>query len=309
MRYLLILLIITAMNTFIKIVNLLTTIAVILASGNSCSFHNDRAIDDYALITASGNGLCPHENNKDCIHDIPVEWTQHSRYDSLSVFCSDGKRGYYNSYNDKIVIPAQYERAWIFSDGLAAVQEGENIGFIDHNGNVVIDFMFPYHGNPISDFVFSHGVCVVADDEGKCGVIDKSGKWIIDPEWDSVSTYESYVIVTKSGVSQQIAYDGNVINSFVIEDFKELIYSRVEQSEYVVGHKEEKEVMYYTGLYAYQIGERWGMMDSNCNILTEPLYEYIYAVDQNIFRAVLLDGYHEVILNAKGKVMNRINVL
>lgn len=44
-------------------------------------------------------------------------------------------------------------------------------------------------------------------------------------------------------------------------------------------------------------------MDANCRRLTAPLYDSITAVDKRMFRATLIDGYSEVILNASGKVM------
>ena len=58
-----------------------------------------------------------------------------------------------------------------------------------------------------------------------------------------------------------------------------------------------------TGLFAYCVGGRYGLMDANCHRLTEPLYKSISAVNKNMFRATLLDHYSEVILNAKGEVM------
>lgn len=51
------------------------------------------------------------------------------------------------------------------------------------------------------------------------------------------------------------------------------------------------------------MGGRYGLMDNNCHRLTEPLYKGITAVSDNMLRATLLDGYSEVILNAKGEVM------
>ena len=74
---------------------------------------------------------------------IKFDWTSASPNDSLGVFCSDGKRGYYNSYTGKIVVEAQYRRAWVFSEGLAAVQKNGHIGFINRKGEVVIPFRYP----------------------------------------------------------------------------------------------------------------------------------------------------------------------
>ena len=237
------------------------------------------------------------------IKDIKIDWTQRSRNDSLAVFCSEGKRGYYNMYTGEIAVPAQYRRAWVFSEGLAAVQRNGNIGFIDHQGKVVIDFNYPYHGNPLTEFVFDDGHCVVANAEGKCGVIDKTGKWLIQPEYDNVNAFREYAIVTKSGVSMQMAYDGRVLNSFVLDSVYELTYSEDERFENREGEVEYVDKTIHTGLYAYCVGGRYGLMDSNCHRLTEPLYSSIRAVNRNMFRACLLDDWSEVILNAKGEVM------
>ena len=237
------------------------------------------------------------------ITDITIDWTQRSRNDSLAVFCSDGKRGYYNMYTGEIAIPAKYRRAWIFSEGLAAVQRNGNIGFIDHQGNVVIDFLFPYHGNPLTEFVFDDGHCVVANANGKCGVIDKTGKWLIQPDYDTVNAFSEYAIVSKSGVSMQLDYAGKVLNSFVLDSVYELTYEEKERFENREGEIEYVDKRVKTGLFSYCVGGRCGLMDSNCHRLTEPLYSSIRAVNGNMFRAILLDGWSEVILNAKGEVM------
>jgi hypothetical protein len=237
------------------------------------------------------------------IKDIQIDWTQRSRNDSLAVFCSENKRGYYNMYTGEIAVPAQYRRAWIFSEGLAAVQKNGNIGFIDHDGKVVIDFLFPFHGNPLTEFVFDDGHCVVANAEGKCGVIDKTGKWLIQPDYDTVNAFREYAIVSKSGVSMQVSYDGKVLNSFVLDSVYELTYEEEERFENREGEIQYIDKTIKTGLFAYCVGGRYGLMDGDCHRLTEPLYGNIRAVNRNMFRAILLDGWSEVILNAKGEVM------
>ena len=237
------------------------------------------------------------------IKDIKIDWTQRSRNDSLAVFCSENKRGYYNMYTGEIAVPAQYRRAWIFSEGLAAVQKNGNIGFIDHSGKVVIDFLFPFHGNPLTEFVFDDGHCVVANAEGKCGVIDKTGKWLIQPDYDTVNAFREYAIVSKSGVSMQMSYDGKVLNSFVLDSIYELTFEEEERFENREGEIQYIDKTIKTGLFAYCVGGRYGLMDGDCHRLTEPLYGNIRAVNRNMFRAILLDGWSEVILNAKGEVM------
>ena len=155
-----------------------------------CTFGNENAsrtvegVSDKGMLTNDDlvavkekNGLISIRNivtGETTIKNIKIDWMQSSR-DSFAVFCSENKRGYYNTNTGKIAIAPQYRRAWIFSEGLAAVQKDGNIGFIDHSGKTVIDFIFPYHGNPLSEFVFMNGYCVVADSTGQCGVINTKG--------------------------------------------------------------------------------------------------------------------------------------
>ena len=61
-------------------------------------------LDGYVLndsldVIDNGNGISIINNvtNEVCAENIRFDWVQHSA-DSLSVFCSDGKRGFYNRY-------------------------------------------------------------------------------------------------------------------------------------------------------------------------------------------------------------------
>ena len=238
------------------------------------------------------------------IKDIKVDWTSSSGVDTLAVFCADGKRGYFNVNTGKIVIEPKYRRAWNFSEGIAAVQLNGFIGFLNTKGEVEIGFNYPYYGNPLSSFVFRNGHCVVADSTGKCGVIDKTGKWDIEPIYDNVETFKEYAIVTKAGLRAQVLYDGTVLNSYVLDAIAKLTY---EQEEYYANKEGEictvtKTVD--TGMFYYRVGGRVGLMDANCKRLTEPLYTRIVAVNKNMYRAYLLDGYSEVVINAKGEIMS-----
>ena len=260
--------------------------------------------DLVAIKEADGNvTIMNKETGEVTAEKIKFDWTSSSPNDSLGVFCSDGKRGYYNSYTGKIVVPAQYHRAWIFSEGLAAVQKNGMIGFINRKGEVAIPFRYPYHGNPLSSFVFDNGHCIVADTTGKCGVINRKGDWIIQPKYDNIDIYDEYVIASSAGIRKQLTYEEKVINSFVVDNIEALTYKEKERCENKNG-----EIIYLdrevkTGLFSYRVGGRCGLMDANCRRLTGPLYSRIIAVDKNMYRALLLDSYSEVILNSRGEVM------
>jgi hypothetical protein len=39
-------------------------------------------------------------------------------------------------------VPLEYENAWSFSEGLAAVLKGDKLGFIDTKGRIAVPFIY-----------------------------------------------------------------------------------------------------------------------------------------------------------------------
>ena len=93
-----------------------------------------------------------------------INWVlKSSDGDSLVLFASHGKRGYFNRFTGKVAIPVQYDEAWAFSEDVACVYKDGLLTFIDHNGNQVIDKKFPYSGS-INGYAFHNGLCAMLDD-------------------------------------------------------------------------------------------------------------------------------------------------
>ena len=95
--------------------------------------------------------------------------------DMLYPFSENGKYGYINK-TGKVVLPAQFEYAEKFYEGLAVVKQGGKRGFIDATGKMVIPALYDQK----IDGYFSEGLACV-----KLGAkyiyIDKTGKTIIEP--------------------------------------------------------------------------------------------------------------------------------
>ena len=86
-----------------------------------------------------------------------------------------------------MIIKPKYDHAWVFSDGLASVDDNGSIKFIDGTDKVVIDQGMPYILN-MEGYVFHSGYCVVDTDDGElCGLIDKTGKIVLPKEYSSIS--------------------------------------------------------------------------------------------------------------------------
>lgn len=120
-----------------------------------------------------------------------VDWVCNSYdNDSLAVFAKESKRGYLNRYTGEVVIPTLYTRAWVFSEGLAAVEYEGRLVFINHAGEIVIDNnLTVYPDDP--RYAFHDGYCIVQDVvSGKSGLIDRKGNWALTPEYDAI--YHDY---------------------------------------------------------------------------------------------------------------------
>ena len=103
-----------------------------------------------------------------------------------------------------VVIPAKYMDTDIyFSEGMIGVTESdvdpknellwEKEGgwyFIDQDGNTIIEGPFEKVGR------FSEGVCWVKSHGDRWGLIDQSGEWILEPE------FENRPLPFKYGISQ-----------------------------------------------------------------------------------------------------------
>lgn len=178
--------------------------------------------------------------------------------DSLICYSDGKKRGYFNMFTGKPVIEPKYSHAWIFSDGLASVDDGGWIKFIDASGKVVIDPQIPYIPGA-EGYVFHNNHCIVHNDRrDRFGLLDKQGKWALQPEYFSIESSGSfwvvdngegksvldstlntvipftkgriwvcdeYISVTLSNhIMQRYDHSGEIINDFYIKDVSYMTY-------------------------------------------------------------------------------------
>ena len=204
-----------------------------------------------------------------------------------------GLWGYINESGEE-VIPAQYEDAQDFSDGLAAVKVDGLYGFIDVTGEIVID---PQFEGVASEFAY--GRCVMQAD-GMQGVIDQTGIIIVKPQYQLIEMYcESYFIVQSSeGEYGIIDRDGEV----VVEYQDSEIYAVTDSGYYFVSGSdiENRDLMCdFTGnqyyVYKYYPERKltkiysdskvefspdnalWGLIDlENGEYIFDPIYESIF---------------------------------
>lgn len=257
--------------------------------------------------------------------------------DTLTVFMDKkGKRGYLNAYTGKIAIPAQFEHAWVFSEGVGAVVKDGKLGFIDHQGNWAIQPRFRYAKEDV-EYVFKNGLCTVKDSCGVFGLIDIEGNYVLEPEYTNIRRVRNGYRLMQKGdfdglycdsTRQMVldcVYDNILINDegitltrggrkwMVSYDLKKVIYPYLfeDQGTFTVfldeydenGNRKSYE---YQPIGYYQIHYRYGLLDRQTGLpLTPAIYSDIRYVTPNLFDCELADGYVDdhVFINAKGKMI------
>ncbi len=122
--------------------------------------------------------------------------------EGLALISSKGKWGFIDKKGE-IKIPAKYDVATYFSEGLAAVMiknvSGDSLwGYINTKGEVVINCQFR------EAYLFRNECAAVVSENNKLGYINKQGKYIISPQFDKGGPFDKEWATVKLG--QQCGY-------------------------------------------------------------------------------------------------------
>lgn len=263
-----------------------------------------------------------------------LDWISNSNQkDSLTVFSKDGKRGYLNKITGKIFIPAVYNHAWVFSEGLACVVKNGKLGYINPQNETVIPFKFrPSKGNDKNfDYVFNGGYCSAIDSTGKVGLINKKGDWVIRASYDYINNsvlgyrivklagkyglldsqlklilpveYDWIEIqkngfrIAKNGEQQLVSFDTKTI-------LKSFVYDMIKSIQYGSGRMDSTgtEIMINTNCFAYNISSKWGLMKRDGTVVTKAIYDDIEGLSYNLFSCTIEN--YKFTINSSGKVVD-----
>jgi hypothetical protein len=160
----------------------------------------------------------------------------------------DGTRRLRWGYIDtagRVAIDFLFDNASQFNEGLGLVKVGDLSGFIDKAGSTAIEPQFGDESNPFFD-----GLAMVQAATGKCGYIDKLGRYTIEPVYDWARPFsEGLALVRVSGKYGYITKNG----------------------EYLVEPEYALAGSYSEGHASVYKGDRWYVLDARGEITFGPL--------------------------------------
>ncbi len=302
----------------------------------------DRSLsENITLHSFADNKWRVYDNWNEVYTTDKIHWvSQAKKDDSLTVYAQSGKRGYINVNTGHIIIDAEannYRKAWVFSEGLAAVMKDGKIGFINAQNELVIPFQFDYSDKCRMwnfGYLFHDGYCIMTNKDGDFGLIDKSGKWVVEPSYDEIWTphnsgyrviikdrkygvlnsdctvvypaeygYISIIsdgfVLSNSGKQWQVDFEGNIVQPFMFDDTYYL--------NYPVGYNECGDIQYaFADFIKYEVMNSYGIMNRiTGEPITPAIYSNINMLSKELFEVQEYDSYEWYLLDTKGNVVSK----
>lgn len=300
----------------------------------------DRTLSDHITLRSfADNKWRVYDNKADRYTTDRINWLVESD-DSLAVYAQSSKRGYINVRTGNIAIDAtanEYSRAWIFSEGIAAVEKDGLIGFINAHNEVVIPFQFEVTSKcRMSDlgYAFHNGLCVMTNTDGDLGLIDTAGRWVVEPIYDEIWTpsRSGYRIAIKDGLYGVLDSEGEIAipieyryvhitsDGFVLtqdgskwqEDFAgnvviPFMFDSTIHLNYPIDTDEYGDTRYALSDYLkYKVQDRYGIMNRlTGEPITPALYTSIHMLSAHLFEVQEYYSNDRYLIDAEGNIVSK----
>ncbi|NLK50566.1 MAG: WG repeat-containing protein [Candidatus Cloacimonetes bacterium] len=209
---------------------------------------------------------------------------------------------YYKAGKEPLKIGTAYFDGSIFSEGLAAVVQGEGDGgiiqYIDHEGNAKITLHKLDNTRITAASIFSEGMAWVKNENDKYGFIDKSGTLVIPFKYDYVRPFhEGRALVsqdaeysTKTGFIDTKGEEVIQLTDkyYYFDDFQEGYTTFRDNSNGYHGtidttgkiaigiNKEFYQIApFMNGVAVFDDGDSYGLTDTKGNVMAQPKYDAI----------------------------------
>lgn len=175
-----------------------------------------------------------------------------------------------------------------FSEGMAAILSmDKKYGFIDASGTLAVPCRFELAGP------FFNGMAWAKEEKGKIGYIDKTGKWVIKPEYDAAKSFDpvsGVARVKKDGRWSYIDQSGKIL-PFATEagfDFSEGLAVAEKgglrgyinnECKWVIDPQFLDAKKFEKGYARVKLNGKWGVIDTSGNWVVEAQFEVLKDID------------------------------
>lgn len=288
----------------------------------------------YGYINAKGKMIIqPRFVKANKFHDGLALVTVLDKKNNFGLSAPDGslveKREYIDTAGRFAIPPDKYDFFTNFSEGLAGVTFNEikdlqsGFGYIDTAGKVVIEPKFLFGEN------FHEGTAEVKIKNNKSGVIDRQGRFIIPPIYDSAMAFSEDVgigmttknanepiLLQKPENVKSVLYnrEGKIIaeldNLIILDGFSEgLALVATEKGwgfidktgKIIIEPKRVYPVGFSEGLCSVSVNEKFGYFDKTGKTVIEPQFQAAFSFSNNLAR-VLVNGKYGFI-DKTGKII------
>lgn len=187
---------------------------------------------------------------------------------------------YIDKTGNKTLTQVQTDKYYDFSDGMAIIRTGDLVGFINTKGEVVVGPKFE------KVFPFQNGYSKVLEN-GKWGLIDKTGAYFVKTEYDGISNVSKGPIVAEMGTSKGLIVNGQfkeIPGAEKIWDFdssKDITFAKKggqlgfidAQGNWVIEPQFDKVKAFKNGLAPVMKDKKWGYIDPNGKVVIDFQYK------------------------------------
>jgi hypothetical protein len=234
-----------------------------------------RAGEKYGFIDLEGKLVIPLHiyTNQDRLKDL-IRMSGCRFPGEFLRIAKDQKYGFLDR-KGRIICPPQFDQAFDFSEGLAAVASGNKWGYLDGTGKLAI----PLHYNAARSF--SQGLAAVAIGQ-KYGYVDPTGKLAIPPQFSDAGEFADGVALVHlpDGAKGLVDKQGKIVTlNFSFDELEP----------------------FADGMAVVKVDGKYGYVDKQGTLIVKPQYDRAYQFDQGLARVVREDKVG--LIDRTGKVV------
>jgi hypothetical protein len=212
--------------------------------------------------------------------------------DPVYYSCKGGKWGLMNTQG-QVLLEANFSTLVPFGKNYLASSQDSTFSIVSSNGATIYAGPLALNLRTDSDTeipTLGEAAFVKAYENGRAGIIDSQGKWILAPSFDDISP--------------EPAGDTAPFNNGLIRVQRDGYWGMADSSGEMVIPAEYNEIWKFSsGLAAVKKGEQWGYINRQNEMVIEPAYYSVRDFQGNVAIVQAEENSGEGVIDAKGQVI------